>query len=202
LRFPFEIAPKQVVIVPVLAEKEPKVLKKAKEIAEKISEEGYRVELDASDDKRPGEKFYFWEMKGIPLRVEIGPKELKAKKVILYRRDTEKKMAVSEKQLIKEIGKQGKSLSENLKKVAKAQLEKAVVSVKTLDEVKKVVGVGIARCGFCSTANEGLKCAEVIEKETGGRIRGTRIDVKEKASGNCVVCGKPAKEVVYIAKEY
>ncbi|MFA5357528.1 MAG: proline--tRNA ligase [archaeon] len=202
LRFPFEIAPKQVVIIPVLADKEPKVLKKAKELAEKISEAGYRVELDDSDNRRPGEKFYFWEMKGVPLRIEVGPRDLSEKKVMLYRRDTGEKKSVSEAGLLNEIEKEGKALSENLKKIAKSLLDKAVVDVKNLEEAKKVVGKGIARCGFCSVDSDGAKCAEIVEKETGGRIRGTRIDVKEKASGKCVVCGKPAKEVVYVAKEY
>jgi prolyl-tRNA synthetase len=202
LRFPFEIAPKQVVVVPVLAEKEPKVLKKAQELREKIEEAGFRVELDAGGSKRPGEKFYFWEMKGVPLRIEVGPRDLKAKKVMIYRRDTGEKKAVAEKQLLKEIASEGKALSENLKKIAKAQLDKSIIDAKNIEDVKKIVGKGIARCGFCSVESEGAKCAEIVEKETGGRIRGTRIDVNEKAGGKCVVCGKPAQEVVYIAKEY
>ncbi|MCX6800701.1 MAG: proline--tRNA ligase [Candidatus Diapherotrites archaeon] len=202
LRFPFEIAPKQIVIIPIMAEKEPKVLKKAQELKEKIEEAGFRVELDAGDNKRPGEKFYFWEMKGVPLRIEVGPRDLKEKKVMIYRRDTGEKKAVAEKQLLKEIANEGRFLSENLKKIAKAQLDKSIVDAKNIEDVKKIVGRGIARCGFCSVESGGAKCAEIVEKETGGRIRGTRIDVKEKANGKCVICGKPAQEVVYIAKEY
>lgn len=203
LKFPFEIAPRQVVIVPVLAEKEPKVLAKAKEIAAKLDEAGLRVELDTSD-KRPGEKFYFWEMKGVPLRVEIGPRDLAEKKVMVFRRDTEKKIAVAEKDLIKEVEKQGKELSENLRKTALKNFDGLIKDVKSVDEVKKLVGKGIARANFCSVEKDGAKCAEEIEKETGGKIRGTRVGAQEKpfGDGKCVVCGKKAKHVVYIAKDY
>jgi prolyl-tRNA synthetase len=203
LKFPFEIAPRQIVIVPILAEKEPMVAKKALELKEKLEEAGLRVELDDSD-KRAGEKFYFWEMKGVPLRIEIGPKDLAAKKVLMYRRDTEKKVDVSEKDLLKEIEKQGKELSENLKKIALKSFEGLIKDVKSVEEIKKIVGTGIARANFCSVDKDGVPCAEIIEKETGGKIRGTRIDVKEKFIGDakCVVCGKKCEKVVYIAKDY
>jgi len=201
LRFPFEIAPKQVVIIPIMAEKEPKVLVKAKELALDLEEAGFRVELDSSD-KRPGEKFYFWEMKGVPLRVEIGPRDMAEKKVMIYRRDTEKKTAIAEKDLIKEITKEGKELSENLRKEAAKTLDGLVKDVKNLEEIKKIVGTGIARAEFCSVEKDGEACAEVVEKETGGKVRGTRIDTNEKPKGRCVVCGKDATKIVYIAKDY
>jgi len=201
LKFPFEIAPKQVVIVPILAEKEPKVLAKAKELAQKLEEAGYRVEVDDSD-KRPGEKFYFWEMKGVPLRIELGPRDLTAKKFLLFRRDTEKKIEVAEKDLLKEVAAQGLALSENLRKNAMKSFEGLIKDVKSLEDIKKIVGKGIARANFCSMKKDGEKCAEIIEKETGGKIRGTRIDVKEKIFGKCVACQKEAKHIVYIAKDY
>jgi prolyl-tRNA synthetase len=203
LKFPFEIAPKQIVIVPVMSEKEPRVLDKVKEISSKLEEEGYRVEVDLTD-KRPGEKYYYWEMKGVPIRIEIGPRDLAEEKVLLYRRDVDKKFPVFEKDLVEEIKKQGAELSENLKKNALKKFEGLIKDVKSIEEVKSVVGKGIARANFCSTKREGEACAEVIEKETGGKIRGTRIDVEEKliGEGKCIVCGKKANKVVYIAKDY
>jgi len=203
LKFPFEIAPKQIVIIPIMAEKEPKVLEKAKELAEKLEEEGYRIEIDASD-KRPGEKYYFWEMKGVPLRIEVGPRDLAEKKVMIYRRDTEKKEAIMEKDLLIEVKKQGKELSENLKKNSMHSFEGLIKDVKNIEEVKEIVGTGIARANFCSVEKDGEACAEIVEKETGGKIRGTRIDVKDKLIGDkkCVACGKKANHVVYIAKDY
>ncbi len=203
LKFPFEIAPKQIVVIPILAEKEPKVLVKAKEIVELLENEGYRVELDNSD-KRPGEKYYFWEMKGVPLRLEIGPRDLSEKKLMIFRRDTEKKVSIFEKDLLKEIAKEGKDVSENLKNTAQKSFEGLIKDVKNIEEIKSIVGTGIARANFCSTEKDGEKCAEIVEKETGGKIRGTRIDTKDKliGDGKCVVCGKKATQVVYIAKDY
>jgi prolyl-tRNA synthetase len=203
LKFPFEIAPRQVVIIPILAEKEPKVLAKAKEIATMLEEKDYRVEID-STEKRPGEKFYFWEMKGVPLRIEIGPKDLEAKKVMISRRDVEEKVAVSEKEILNSVEKLGKELSENLKKNAMKTFDGLIKDAKSIEEIKSIVGTGIARANFCSVEKEGETCAEIVEKETGGKIRGTRIDVKDKliGEGNCIVCGKKANHVVYIAKDY
>ncbi|MFA5125566.1 MAG: proline--tRNA ligase [archaeon] len=201
LRFPFEIAPKQIVIIPILAEKEPKVLKKAQEIMQILKEKGYRVELDDTD-KRPGEKFYYWEMKGVPLRIEIGPKDLKEGKIVVSRRGAENKTSVLEKDIAKEVEKQGKELSENLKKQAMKSFEGLIKDVKTIEDIKNIVGTGIARANFCSVEKDGTPCAEVIEKETGGKVRGTRGDTNENPIGNCVICGKKATKVVYIAKDY
>ena len=201
LRFPFEIAPLQVIIVPILADKEPKVLVEAEKIKNELEDAGISVEIDDSD-KRPGEKYYFWEMKGVPLRIEIGPRDLEAKKAMLYRRDTEKKVDVKLKDVLKEVIKTGEDLSKNLKKEAQDGFNKIIKDCKTVKEVKEVVGKGIARVNFCSCENDGEACAKIIEKETGGEIRGTRIDIKEKATSDCVVCGKKAKEIVYVAKSY
>ena len=203
LKFPFEIAPKQVVIIPVLADKEPKVLDKANELAEKLEEAGYRVEIDASE-KRPGEKFYFWEMKGVPIRIEVGPRDMKEKKVMLSRRDNSDKIAILEKDLIKAVAKNGLELSENLKSTAEKEFKSIIKDCNSVDEVKKLVGSGIARVSFCSCTKDSEKCAKVIETETGGEVRGIRIDVNEKPkkTDKCIVCGKEASEIVYIAKSY
>ncbi|MDD3160007.1 MAG: proline--tRNA ligase, partial [Candidatus ainarchaeum sp.] len=170
LKFPFEIAPKQVVIIPILSEKEPAVLKKALELKELLEAENLRVVIDDSK-KRPGEKFYFWEMKGVPLRIEIGPKDIIEKKMILFRRDTKEKTVISESNLVNEIKSQGKALSENLLKQSKDNFEGKIIDAKTLDEIKEIVGKGIARANFCSVEKEGLPCAEIVEKQTGGKIR-------------------------------
>jgi len=201
LKFPFEIAPLQVIIVPILADKEPKVLKTAEKIKAKLEAENISVEIDNSD-KRPGEKYYYWEMKGVPLRIEIGPRDIAKDKALLFRRDTEKKKEVSIKTIVKDVILAGEDLSKSLKKVADENFKGIVKDCKSITEVKKVVGKGIARVNFCSCDLDGEKCATKIEKETGGEIRGTRIDVNEKAKGKCIICGKEAKEVIYVAKSY
>lgn len=201
LRFPFEISPMQVVIIPILSDKEPSVLKEAEKLKEKLEETNISVEIDNSD-KRPGEKYYFWEMKGVPIRIDLGPKDIQKNKAILYRRDTKEKKEINLKDIVKEVKSNGKELSENLKKEANQKFEGIVKDCLSVEEIKEVVGKGIARVEFCSCELDGEKCAEKIEKETGGEIRGTRIDIDEKAKGKCIVCGKQAKEIIYVAKSY
>lgn len=202
LKFPFEIAPKQVVIIPIMSEKEPKVLEKAKELEKELEKNNFRVLIDNSD-KRPGEKFYFWEMKGVPLRIEIGPRDLKNKKLILYRRDTEEKIEITESELVKKVKELGEKVSSNLKNISKKDFENLIKDADSVKEVKKIIDAGgIARANFISIDKDGEKCAEVIEKETGGEVRGVRIDIEEKPKGKCIVCGKKANVVVYIAKSY
>jgi prolyl-tRNA synthetase len=212
MKLPFELAPTQVIIVPILAEKEPKVLVEAKKIAEELKKNGIRVQIDSSD-KRAGEKFYFWEMKGVPIRIELGPKDLEAKKVVLVRRDEGKKKDVSIEHLgtiasknnfVEEIKKEGLLLSKALKDSAITAFKNMIVDAKTLPEIKKLISTNIIRTPFCSAGHEGAECAQIVEKDLGSTIRGTRIDVKEKPahSDKCPFCGKEANEIVYIAKQY
>lgn len=203
LRFPFEIAPMQVVIVPVASNKSAAVLKRANALLGTLLDAGYRACVDAGQDKGMGGKFYFWEMKGVPLRVEIGPKEVKEKRLTVYRRDNGKKQAIPEKRLLSHIQKTAPEITKNLRAQADRYFKNLVVDAKTVTDVKGAVeNKKIARVNFCSTGNDGAQCAEIVEKQLLARVRGTRVDKKEKPAGECVFCGKQAKEVVYIGREY
>jgi len=200
LKFPWDIAPIQVMIVPI-NEKDKKLLKKANELKSEI-EKFASVEIDTSD-KRPGEKFNHWEMKGIPVRIDLGLKDLENKKITIFRRDLDKKEIVSEKDAIKEIQSISKEFTKNLIKKADKVFEGRIKDTKNIKEIKKVIEEGaIARCNFCSVDKEGIPCAEIVEKETGAFVRGTRLDEKERPKGKCALCNKPAKHVVYIARAY
>jgi len=202
LIFPFEVAPLQVIIVPINFEKEEKIKEKAIELKEKLFNAGIKTEIDF-EEKRPGEKFYFWEMKGVPFRIELGLNEIKSKELTVFRRDTGKKIKVKEKELIEFILSEGKKLTENLKKIAEKKFNESIVNAGNKNELKKALEEKkIARVNFCSIENDGIKCAEVIEKEFNANIRGIRADKKEKAENNCIICGRKAKEIVYIAKQY
>ncbi len=204
LRFPFEIAPVQIVIVPIAFHKDPKVLKVAQSLRDRLFDAGYRVEVDASD-KMPGEKFFFWEMKGVPLRLEIGPKELEKKEWVLFRRDTEKKLNVSDKNLLESLSKNAKELSDNLRHQADTQFKNIIRDADSKKELEKIAsGRGFARCNFCSISKDGASCAEIVEKEFGASVRGKRFDSSELPFGSkkCVVCGEKAGVVVYIGKQY
>jgi len=198
LRFPWAIAPLQVVIVPVVDDA--KVLKKAEELKKEIQKIA-SVQVDLSE-KSAGEKFNFWEMKGVPVRIDVGPKDLAAKKLTVFRRDLDKKEVIAEKDLMKYIAKVGEESGKNLTKQADKLFDNRIKDVKTLSDMKKTIeGGSIARVNFCSVEMDGAKCAEVIEKEVGATVRGTKME-KEKASGKCIVCNKPGKHVVYVARQY
>jgi len=144
-------------------------------------------------------------MKGVPIRLEIGPKEVEKKELTVYRRDLGKKETIKEKGLLPYLGKASLEITENLRKEADKKFRNILKDAKTKAEVKEIVsGRGIARINFCTTSLEGEACAETIEKEIGAKVRGTRIDKKETppAGAKCLFCGKKANVVAYVAKEY
>ena len=202
LIMPFAISPIQVIIVPILNEKnEKKVMAVTQKIQNEILKD-FSVKIDSSN-KRPGEKFFFWEMKGVPLRIEIGEKEIDNNEVTLFIRDKKEKVKIKLDKLKDEIQKLGKDFDKRLKDKADKFFENSIQSCKTKEEIKKALeNKKIARFSFCSVEKEGAKCAQFIEKELQARVMGTRADKKEKAEGKCAFCGKAAKEIVYAGKSY
>ncbi len=202
LVLPWDVAPLHIVIVPIIFEESKKeVLKKGKEIESKLK--GYSVKLDDRDDYSAGHKFNEWELKGVPIRIEIGPKDLEKNTATIFRRDLGRKTQIKQNDLLKEVQKIEKEFTNNLLKKTESDFEKSIADAKTVDEIKKALGQNkIVKCGFCSTGKDGEECAEKIEKVIGGTVRGTRFGKEEKPEGKCAVCGKEAKEVVYIAKSY
>lgn len=200
LVFPFAIAPVQVVIVPINTQADPKVMEKAGQLEKALA--GYRVKVDSSE-KHPGEKYYHWEMKGIPVRLEIGPRDLQKKSVTLVRRDSGAKSQVREEELVEAVEKTACELTESLRKKAVEEFNRRVVDAQTVEAVEKALSEGrIARTCFCSISRDSVKCAEEVEKKLGARVLGVRADVKEKPSGKCYFCGRKATAVVYIARQY
>lgn len=202
LRFPFEIAPVQVIITPIAADKDKGVMKKAHTLREKLFDAGYRAEVDTSG-KHSGEMFYYWEMKGVPLRIELGPKEAKEKKLTIFRRDTGKKDKIKETEMMKYLEKIAPAITKNLRGQADHYFKGLFTDAKDAKHAKKLLDERkIVRANFCSTEMDGLKCAEQVEKKLTAEIRGTRIDAEEKPKGKCIFCGKEAKDVVYIGRSY
>jgi len=202
LVLPFCISPIQIIIVPIYkAENKNKIIAECKKIATKLKELNLRVEIDSSE-KRPGEKYYEWELKGVPLRLEIGQNELKSKKIILFTRDTRKKSIISLKDL-KKLKSYGNDFDLRLKNNADNFMKGKIQTCKTKEEIKKAFkNKKIARVAFCSIDKSGIKCAEYIEKNIGAEVRGILANKKEKPKGNCIICNKKAKEVVYLGKSY
>ncbi|MCK4714317.1 MAG: proline--tRNA ligase, partial [Candidatus Aenigmarchaeota archaeon] len=190
LRFPFRIAPLQVIIVPINPKNQKTVSDFCGEVKDELFDSGLRVEVDGSD-YTPGWKFNQWEMKGVPIRLEIGPREAKAKSVTLVRRDTGDKKGVPVKGLLKTVMKEGELLTQNLRKQADAFFRENMHEAKDMPDLKKALsGGGFVRCGFCSIGIEGVPCAERVKDELHGDVRGERSDTprgtskKEKPSSS------------------
>ncbi len=200
LVLPFNIAPIQIVIIPIFySDKDKKeVMKKCNKLKSSLGKI-YRVEIDESE-KTPGEKFNHWELFGVPARIEVGAKETKGNFVTLYRRDSITKENVSDKQISKRIEKLSEEVLENLKIKARTFLESNTKSPKNRhDFLRDVSKGGITRAVFCGRE----ECAKEIQNETkGAKVRGTLFGKNEKALGKCIYCNHSAKEIVYIAKQY
>ena len=202
LIFPFCIAPIQVIIIPIFNTKNKNnIIKEATKLKENLNSIEIRTEIDASE-KRPGEKYNHWELKGVPFRIEIGEKEFKTKKITLATRDIKEKQTLPIKN-ISELKELGKEFDTRLKEKAEKFMKGKIVNCKTKQDIKKAVNEKkVAKVNFCSIEKQGEKCAEIIEKEINAEVRGILINKKEKPTGKCIICGKPAKEVVYVGKSY
>lgn len=197
LVIPPNVAPVDVVIIPILYEKtKKKIIKKAKQIKSKLK--GYNVILDLSDHS-PGWKFHDWELKGVPIRVEIGPRDVEKKQVVMVRRDTGKKQILKIVNVNKEIKKTLGSIQNNLFKKAKKFLESSIVKVSTMDNLKKAVkDKKLALVAFCGEKG----CEDWIKDKTGG-AKSINIPSKQpKKLGKCIYCNKKAKYLIYFAKSY
>lgn len=201
---PFDYAPTQIVITPILVKgKEREIHHECIELRDKLRKKGYRVVLDDSD-KTPGEKFNEWELKGACLRLEVGQREVKEKSITISRRDTGERESIRESQLEKYLSEIGEKILKNLRKKADAHFEGHITNAKSMAELKENIKKGgFARVNFCSRDKEGEGCSDVLKAETGGgEVRGTLHGKNEKASGNCIACGRKAGVVVYIARSY
>ena len=196
LILPPAIAPWQVVVVPIAAHK-PGVAEKAAEVAASISRYA-RVKLDDSDNA-PGWKFSQWEMKGVPLRLELGPKDLEKNQCVLVRRDTREKTFVSLDELPTVIPALLESLTHDLYQRALENREKRTWAAKTMDEVKALAA---ANTGYIKTMWCGdLDCELKMKEEAGLSSRCMPFE-QEQISDVCPVCGKPAKTMIYWGVAY
>lgn len=203
LKLPFKIAPYQVVVIPIFrGDTADAVLEYCENIQKTLRKAGFRVHIDKRDGN-PGWKYNYWEMKGVPVRVEVGPRDLKGNKAVLFRRDTMEREIIDMKDLKKEVSSLGKDIDKNLRAAAESKFEGLIVDADSYGTIEDALDNGkITRTPFCTTEMEGLSCADEIKDRTGGEVRGTRIDVEEKPDGVCVACGKVATEIVYIARSY
>ncbi len=202
LILPFDIAPVQVVIVPILFKgKEQKVIEKVNEIYEMLKGK-YIVKVDESD-KSMGNKFYYWELKGVPIRIEVGPKDIEKNQVVIVKRHDGQKFFVKEKELESFIDDIAVNYTQEIKEKKLVDFESQIEVADHINAAIEAINNGkIVCCGFCSIDKDGEHCAEVVEKDIGGFVRGKRVDEEKHEFATCLICGNPATCTVYIARSY
>ncbi|MBW3012818.1 proline--tRNA ligase [Candidatus Woesearchaeota archaeon] len=198
LVLPPRIAPNKIVIVPIFFEKNKEaVLKKVQELGRLLKE--FAPIVDDRDEFTPGYKFNEWEMKGVPIRVELGPRDLENDQAVLVRRDTGEKETVKLAGLKKEISLTLEVIQENLFKKTKKFTEDNTVETKNWDElVEAINNKKLVKAVWCGET----ECEDWIKDKTGGaKILNIPFD-QPHIKDNCPQCGKEGKYLVYIAKSY
>ncbi len=197
LVLPPKIAPYEVVIIPILGKDDAKVLAAAKELAAALGRR-FRVKLDDRDAYTPGWKFNEWELRGVPVRVEIGPRDVAKSQVVLVRRTGGAKNAVSIAATAEAVAGALAEIQQELFGRAKGFLDSHTFQVTTFDELARLMTErrGFVKVGWC----EAQACEDAIRQRTGASPRVIPLD--DPASGTCIVCGKPAKAWVYYARAY
>ncbi len=195
LVLPPKIAPTQVIIIPIFKEKNKKIIKQAEKVKNKLKK--FSVKIDKRQYITPGYKFNEYELKGVPLRIEIGPKDIKKNQVILVRRDTGKKENVKIKNINKKVKSTLEKIQKDLYKNAESFLKKNIEKAKRWKEFEKIINnKKMALAPFCGKE----KCEDLIKDKTNGAS--SRV-IKEEVKGKkCIQCGKKAKFWVYFSKAY
>lgn len=195
LVMPPKIAPVQVMIIPIQQKKEG-VLDKSFELKKRLK--GCRVKVDDTD-RSPGWKFAEHEMRGIPIRIELGPKDIAQNQAVLVRRDTREKIVVSLDEVEQKVYDLLEVMQKEMFDRARNHLESNIHEASTTEEFKKTLEekTGFVKAMWC----ESRECEEKIKEETGATSRCMPFS-KEVIADTCVCCGKPAKQLVYWGKAY
>lgn len=198
LVLPPRIAPTQVMIIPIAQHKEG-VLEKAKELLDTLNNTGIRVKIDDSE-KTPGFKYSEQEMLGIPVRIEIGPKDIENNEVIVVRRNDREKIAVKIDELPTKINEILEQIQIDMYKNAKEFLDNHIYTATTMEEMKNIGEnkIGFIKAMWCG--NE--KCEDEIKAISGGYGSRCIPEKQEQLSDKCICCGKEAKHMVIWGKSY
>lgn len=196
LVLPPMVAPTQLVIIPIAQHKEG-VLDKANEIKDRLAAFA-RVKMDDSD-KMPGWKFSEYEMKGVPLRLEIGPKDIEKNQAVLVRRDNGEKIFISLDELEEKVKEVLAEIQNGLLEKARNHRDSKTYKAATMEEFERIVNEtpGFVKAMWCGNQ----ECEDKIKEKTGATSRCIPFE-QEKISDHCVCCGKPADKMLYWGKAY
>ncbi len=197
LVLPPRIAPTQVMVIPIAQHKEG-VLDKAYELKSTLLDAGFKVKVDDSD-KSPGWKFSEQEMKGIPVRIEIGPKDIEANQAVIVRRDTREKIVAAIPELAAKVGEVLTTMQSDMLERARKHRDSHTYDATTYEEFVKTINEkpGFVRAMWCGDQ----ACEDKIKEDTTATSRCMPFK-QDHIADTCVCCGKPAKALVYWGKAY
>ena len=197
LVLPPKIAPIQVIVLPI-AQHKPGVLEKAQELVDRLAKLGLRVKGDFTENS-PGWKFANWEMKGVPLRIEIGPKDIENNQCVAVRRDDREKLFLSLDELDTKVPELLDAVQKSLYEKAKANMEEHTYPAYSLEEAKKIQE---EKGGFIKTMWCGeLECEMKMKEQAGMSSRCMPLH-QEHLADTCPICGKSAKHMIYWGVAY
>jgi prolyl-tRNA synthetase len=199
LILPPKIAPIQVVIIPIYYKEtdSKNIPEETKNLSSQLEKVGVRTLIDDRPQYTPGWKYHEWEMKGVPLRVEIGPKDIQAKQVTIVRRDSKEKLTVSRNEAKERINRILVEIQTHLFEKAKKSFDSLTTTVSDMESFKKILE---GRGGFIKAFLSDESCEEKIKIETGATVRVVPMETSRK--GNCVYCGAANSGEVYFARSY
>ncbi|MHA1721539.1 MAG: proline--tRNA ligase [Candidatus Baldrarchaeia archaeon] len=201
--FPPSVAPIQVVIVPIIYKgEEEKVLQQCRSVLNTLKQEGIRTFLDERDIS-PGRKFYDWEFKGVPVRIEIGPKDVANNQVTIVRRDTFERNAYPMNDINTTIKKVFADIEENLRKRAKEEFKKKIFKAKSLQEAREIIQNRrcIALIPWCGSDECGMRICEEVDGDVLGTVLSKDL-VNLTGDEVCPICNKRTKSIAAVAKTY
>jgi prolyl-tRNA synthetase len=198
---PPKIAPTQIIVIPIPYKgKAETVNKECTDAAEKLRDKGFRVEVDVRENITPGSKYFDWELRGVPIRVEIGPRDIEKGEATVVRRDTLEKQTCKRKELPEFLNKLAEKITEDLKQKAWQWTKQRVHHAEKMEEAKTLLEkhAGVVEVPWCGKT----ECGHRLEEITNARVLGIPEDTKEEAKGKCIVCGEKAESMVRAAIAY
>ncbi len=197
LVIPPKVAPIQVVIVPIFYKDKELVLAKSKQIHTLLNDR-FRVYLDDRLEYTPGYKFNEWELRGVPLRIEIGARDINQGRATLSRRDNGMKIAIDERDLVESVDTILNDIHSNLYIKAKRFLDEYTSLVKGYNEFRSSVDKGFVKAYWCGSQ----ECEVKIKEDTGADIRVIPLHNNDDGIGRCIYCDRDANKLAYFAKAY
>ena len=194
LILPPAIAPLQVIIVPIDFSKNKEVLDKSRGILNLLKHD-FKCKIDDSDDSI-GSKFATYDMKGVPIRIEVGPRDILSNSCVVVRRDTHEKINCSIDNIKETVSQTIKKLEKNIYNICLENRNKKTVNALSRKEFEN--HTGFIKMSFCNTA----ECEQKIKEQYGFTARCIPFDDKNLISENCPICGKKSSVNVYFAKSY